>query len=63
MPEGIAKRLSKAEMQAIVAHEVCHWRRRDNLTGAIHVLVQTVYRFHPMVWWMGVKMVAERERA
>jgi beta-lactamase regulating signal transducer with metallopeptidase domain len=43
--------------------ELCHVRYRDNLTAAIHMFVETVFWFHPLVWWMGMRMVRERERA
>jgi uncharacterized protein (TIGR03435 family) len=38
-------------------------RRRDNLTAAIHMVVQAVFWFHPLVWWLGARLVEERERA
>jgi beta-lactamase regulating signal transducer with metallopeptidase domain len=63
LPHGIADRLSPAELDAIIAHELCHVRRRDNLTGAIHMLVQALFWFHPLVWWLGDRLIAERERA
>jgi beta-lactamase regulating signal transducer with metallopeptidase domain len=63
LPEGIAERLPPAELEAILAHELRHVRRRDNLTAAIHMLVQALFWFHPLVWWMGQRLVAERERA
>src|SRR5579863_6169496 len=63
LPEGIAEHLSKAEWEAILAHELCHARCYDNLTAAIYMLVETVFWFHPLVWWMGKRLVAERELA
>jgi beta-lactamase regulating signal transducer with metallopeptidase domain len=63
LPHGIADRLSPAELDAIIAHELCHVRRRDNLTGAVHMLVQALFWFHPLVWWLGDRLIAERERA
>jgi bla regulator protein blaR1 len=63
LPEGITERLTLAQVDAIVAHEICHVRRRDNLTAAIHMFVEAVFWFHPMVWWIGSRMVEERERA
>ncbi|MGH9587801.1 MAG: M56 family metallopeptidase, partial [Acidobacteriaceae bacterium] len=62
-PEGIPERLSAEQMRAIVAHEMCHVRRRDNLTFAIHMVVETLFWFHPMVWWIGSRLIEERERA
>jgi bla regulator protein BlaR1 len=63
LPSGMADRLSGAQMEAIITHELCHVRRRDNLTSAIHMLVEALFWFHPLVWWIGARMVDERERA
>jgi TonB family protein len=63
LPRGLEQRLSEAQMQAIIAHELCHIRRRDNLTAAAHMLVEAVFWFHPLVWWIGAKLIDERERA
>lgn len=63
LPEGIEEQLSTAEMNTIVAHELCHWRRRDNLLAAVHMLVEALFWFFPLVWWLGARLNAERERA
>jgi bla regulator protein BlaR1 len=63
LPEGITERLTPSELKAVLAHELCHVRRRDNLLSAIHMVVETVFWFHPLVWWVGARLVAERERA
>jgi hypothetical protein len=63
LPDGIQARLSRQEMDAILAHELCHLRRRDNLTAAIHMLVESLFWFHPLVWWLGRRLMTERERA
>jgi bla regulator protein blaR1 len=63
LPQGIADHLTPDQFRAIVAHELCHVRRHDNLTAAIHMLVEAVFWFHPLVWWMGVRLIEERERA
>ncbi len=63
LPEGITDRLTPAQWNAILAHELCHVRRRDNLTAAIHMAVEAIFWFHPLVWWIGTRLVDERERA
>ena len=63
LPAGIAHHLTPAQLKLILAHEVCHVRRRDNLTGAIHMLVEAVFWFFPLVWWIRARLVEERERA
>ncbi|MDQ2777090.1 MAG: M56 family metallopeptidase [Acidobacteriota bacterium] len=63
LPEGITERLTEPQLSAIFAHEMAHVRRRDNLSAAFHMLVEAVLWFHPMVWWIGTRLVEERERA
>jgi uncharacterized protein (TIGR03435 family) len=63
MPQGIDSYLTADQFAAVVAHEVCHVRRRDNLTAAIHMAVEALFWFHPMVWWIGARLVTTREQA
>lgn len=63
LPEGITEHLAPAQLKAILAHELCHVRRRDNLFAAVHMLVEAIFWFHPLVWWLGARLVEERERA
>jgi bla regulator protein BlaR1 len=63
LPEGIMARLTEKQFEAIVEHEMCHVRRRDNLLAAIHMAVEAIFWFYPPVWWIGARMVEERERA
>jgi TonB family protein len=62
-PTGLSDRLSDAELDAILAHEVCHVTRRDNASALVHVVVETLFWFHPVVWWLGARLLSERERA
>jgi bla regulator protein blaR1 len=62
-PEGISEHLEDAHLEAILAHEVWHVRRRDNLAAVIHMVVEALFWFHPLVWWLGARLVEERERA
>ena len=63
LPLGIEQQLSPAELKAVLAHELSHWRRHDNLLAAIHMLVEALFWFFPLVWWLGARLNAERERA
>lgn len=62
-PRAIGDHLDPQQIEAILAHELCHLRRRDNLAAAGHMVVQTIFWFHPLVWWIGSRLVDERERA
>jgi uncharacterized protein (TIGR03435 family) len=63
LPEGIFHRLTPEQLEAVIAHELCHVRHRDNLIASVHMFVETAFWFHPVVWWIGKQMVEERERA
>jgi uncharacterized protein (TIGR03435 family) len=63
LPAGIVERLTPTQLQAVLAHERCHIERRDNLTAAIHMVVEGAFWFHPLVWWISARLVEERERA
>jgi uncharacterized protein (TIGR03435 family) len=62
-PEGISRHMDDAHLESVLAHEVCHVQRWDNLTSALHMLVEAIFWFHPLVWWMERQLVKERELA
>src|SRR6185295_3242728 len=63
LPKGLTDRLTPEQFDAVLTHELCHVRRRDNLMAAIHMVVEALFWFHPMVWWIEYRLVEERERA
>lgn len=62
-PAHLSDRLEDAHLEAILAHEIAHVNRRDNLTALIHMVVEAIFWFHPFVWWIERRMLEERERA
>lgn len=63
LPSGGLQRLTTPQLEAVLAHELCHVKRRDNLTAIVQMLDEAIFWFHPLVWWIGAKLVEERERA
>ena len=63
VPSGIEDDLTPQQLAAVLTHELCHIKRRDNLTAAVHMITEAVFWFHPLVWWIGSRLVDERERA
>ncbi len=63
MPEGIFEHLTPEQWRTVVAHELCHVRRRDNLIGLMQMFIETAFWFHPLTWWIGKRIFQERERA
>ena len=62
-PRAISSHLNDSHLRAIVAHELCHARRRDNLTAALHTIAESLFWFHPLIWWLGARLIEERELA
>lgn len=55
--------LETAELCAIVAHEVSHFRRRDNIWKWISVLLRDMQLFSPFIPMIIKRMAIEREKA
>jgi uncharacterized protein (TIGR03435 family) len=48
-------------MDGMLIHELCHAERRDNLLALVHMAVETLFWFHPLVWWIGARLAETRE--
>lgn len=63
VPERLVDHLTRQELDSIVTHELNHFRRRDNLTFVVHMLSEILFWFYPPIWWLGRRLLLERERA
>jgi Flp pilus assembly protein TadD/Zn-dependent protease with chaperone function len=63
VPDGLSAELEPSELEAVLAHELAHVARRDNLAAGIAHAIAIVFWFHPLVWWMERRMLEERENA
>ncbi len=62
LPVRLKECLNDAQLSAILAHERCHVAYRDNATAAIHMCIEAMFWFHPLVWWIGSRLIEEREK-
>jgi beta-lactamase regulating signal transducer with metallopeptidase domain len=53
--------LSKDELEVVLAHELAHVRRADFLWNVLQCVVETLFFFHPAVWWVSNRVRQERE--
>ncbi len=63
LPESIAETLEREELDAVLLHELVHVERRDNLVGHLLMILRCLLWFHPLMWWLDRRLLAERERA
>ena len=63
MPLGIAAQIDPKQLEALIAHELAHIVRRDYLVNLFVSLIEIVFFYHPLTWWITQKIEEERERA
>jgi len=61
LPLSAITLLGPDELEMVLAHELAHVRRADFLCNLLQTLVETLFFFHPAVWWMGNRIRHERE--
>jgi bla regulator protein blaR1 len=62
LPIALLNQLNPAEVEAIVLHEMAHIARRDWLMQLVQTIVEALFYFHPVVWWLSTVIRHERER-
>ena len=50
-----------AHLEEIIAHELAHVRRSDYLVNLAQLTVETLFFYHPGVWWLSNQIRVERE--
>jgi beta-lactamase regulating signal transducer with metallopeptidase domain len=53
--------LSTEQLEAVIAHELGHVKRLDVAVNFVQVVAETVFFFHPAVWWLNRRIRADRE--
>lgn len=61
LPLGILYNLPMDQVEAILLHELAHIRRKDYLVNLLQCVGETVFFFHPAVWWLSSLIRQERE--
>lgn len=61
LPVSAITGLSSAQLEAILAHELAHVVRHDQLVNLLQTAAETVLFYHPAVWWVSDQIRAERE--
>jgi bla regulator protein blaR1 len=61
VPTGLWTGLEPVQIEALLVHELSHIRRHDYLWNIVQSLVEALFYYHPLVWWMSDKLRQERE--
>ncbi|MCH6232626.1 M56 family metallopeptidase [Cognataquiflexum rubidum] len=63
IPAGLFFQLSPLQLEAIIAHELAHIKRHDYLVNLIQSILEVVFFFHPIFWWINKTAKEQRENA
>ena len=61
LPLCIVTGLPESQLELILAHELAHIRRHDYLINLLQTLIETLFFYHPAVWWLSRRIRHERE--
>jgi len=62
LPVEMPRQLSSAETEAVLAHELVHVARWDNLWSNLQMILCSIFWFYPVIWLLDRRLTAERER-
>ena len=63
VPASLFLQMHPRELETIIAHELLHIRRYDPVVNVFQSLIETLFFYHPGVWWISGQVSREREFA
>ena len=61
LPASLLSGMPVPLLEALLAHELAHVRRRDYLVNLLQSVAEALLFFHPVVWWLSARLRVERE--
>ena len=61
LPVSLLTSMPPAQLEAILAHELAHIRRHDFVINLFQTMIETLFFYHPAVWWLSNRIRVERE--
>lgn len=62
VPASLFARMPVEMLEALLAHELAHIRRRDYLVNLLQRAAEAMLFHHPVVWWLSHRIRHEREQ-
>jgi beta-lactamase regulating signal transducer with metallopeptidase domain len=63
VPTSVFLQMNPQQLETILAHELIHIRRYDNLVNFAQSSIEILFFYHPCVWWISAVIRREREFA
>lgn len=61
LPLSVVTNLPTEYLEWILMHELAHVRRADNIWNVFQTVMESLFFFHPVVWWLGRTLREQRE--
>ena len=61
LPASVLTGFSIDQIEALLAHELAHLRRWDDVLNLLQCAIETLLFFHPAVWWISRRAREDRE--
>jgi beta-lactamase regulating signal transducer with metallopeptidase domain len=61
LPLAALTGMNNEQIEMILAHELAHIRRNDYFVNIIQSVIETLFFYHPAVWWVSRQVRIERE--
>jgi beta-lactamase regulating signal transducer with metallopeptidase domain len=61
LPASALTSLNAEQLEVVLAHELAHIRRADYLWNMLQTMIETLFFFHPAVWWVSNNLREQRE--
>jgi beta-lactamase regulating signal transducer with metallopeptidase domain len=61
LPVSMLSGMPVAQWRIILAHELAHVRRYDEVVNLVQILIESLLFFNPAVWWLSRQVRIERE--
>jgi beta-lactamase regulating signal transducer with metallopeptidase domain/uncharacterized protein YukE len=61
LPIGMISSLPYDQVEAIIVHELAHIKRYDFLVNLFQSFIETIFFYHPVVWFISASINSERE--
>jgi beta-lactamase regulating signal transducer with metallopeptidase domain len=61
LPASVLTGLTAEQIEALLVHELAHVRRHDYLVNLLQTALETLFFYHPAIWWVNRNIRAERE--
>jgi len=60
-PVAIVNQLSSEQAEAVILHELAHLSRQDHWWNLLQCIVEVLFYYHPVMWWISARIREERE--